>query len=199
MNQFLIISLSGLSLLVAGGMAGANTLTFEDLNPAPASFDAMPAPYSGFTFTGWFYGPDMVYTPSSGSIDLFTDYADPQNPSAYVITNNNQVTRATTFVFDGATFSGDSGVTFELYLNGALVHTSASLPDSITAPYAPTFLASGYTGAVDTVKVSAVQGYYSMDDFAYHAAAVVPEPESYALLMAGIGLLAFVAKRRKKV
>lgn len=94
-------------------------------------------------------------------------------------------------------FSGDSGVTFELYLAGNLVHTSATLPDSSGTFYAPTLLASGYTGQVDTVRVRAVQGYYSMDDFAYHAAAVVPEPESYALLMAGLGFLAFAAKRRK--
>ena len=187
----------GLSAALMFGAANAVVLTFEDLNPAPASFDVMPAPYNAFTFTGWLYGPDTVYTPSSGSIDLFTDYADPQNPLDYVVTNNNAISSVTPFVFDGAMFSGDSGVTFELYLAGNLVHTSASLPDSSGTFYAPTLLASGYTGQVDTVKVRAVQGYYSMDDFAYRAAAVVPEPESYALLMVGLGFLAVVAKRRQ--
>ena len=174
-------------------------LSFEDLNPAPASFSVMPAPYNGFTFTGWFYGPDTVYSASSGSIDLFTDYADPQNPLDYVITNNNAISAVTPFIFDGAMFSGDSGVKLELYLAGNLVHTSASLPDSSGSFYAPTLLASGYAGQVDMVKVRAVQGYYSMDDFAYHTAAVVPEPASCALVMLELGLLAFVAKRRKQV
>lgn len=185
----------------AAGASGiqAATLDFEDLSGVSTPFSAMPDPYNGLTFTGWFFGIDTVYTPASGSIDLFTDYADPQNPLNYVITNNNAISSATPFIFDGAMFSGDSGVTFELYLAGNLVHTSATLPDSSGTFYAPTLLASGYTGQVDTVKVRAVQGYYSMDDFAYHAAAVVPEPESYALLMAGLGLLAFVAKRRKQV
>ena len=189
------------SCLAAMGVSGiqAATLDFEDLSGVSTPFSAMPDPYSGFTFSGWYFGPDTVYTPSSGSIDLFTDYTDPQNPLDYVITSNNAVSSVTPFIFEGATFSGDSGVTFELYLAGNLVHTSATLPDSSGTFYAPTLLASGYTGQVDTVKVRAVQGYYSMDDFAYHAAAVVPEPESYALLMAGIGLLALVAKRRKQV
>lgn len=175
------------------------TLNFEDLSGVSTPLSAMPDLYGGLAFNGWFFGVDTVYAASSGTIDLYTDYTDPQNPLDYVITNNNAISSVTPFIFDGAMFSGDSGVTFELYLAGSLVHTSATLPDSSGTFYAPMLLESGYTGQVDTVKVRAVQGYYSMDDFAYHAAAVVPEPESYALFMAGLGFLAFAAKRRKQV
>ena len=185
-----------LALAVNVGSVSAATLTFEDLNPAPSSFDVMPASYSGFTFMNWLYGPDTTYTASSGSIDLFTDYADPNNPSANIVTDNNGVTRATAFVFDGASFSGDSGVTFALYLSGALVHTSATLPDAGATFYAPTFLASGYAGSVDKVVVSAVQGYYSMDDFTFHEVSSVPEPSTYALLITAFGLLTWKVRRK---
>lgn len=115
MNRFLIISLSGLSLLVAGGMAGANTLDFEDLSTVSTPYSVVPYPYKGFTFGGWFFGVDALYTPGSGAIDLYTDYANPSDPLAYVITNtNNQIMSATAFVFEGAAFSGYSGVTFQL-------------------------------------------------------------------------------------
>lgn len=191
------VLVAALGLTLSAGVNAA-ILSFEDLDPSPASFDVMPSPYSGFTFSGWFFGPDTLYTPASGVIDLFTDYADPNDPGAYVITSNNAITSASPFIFEGATFSGYSGVTFELYLGGNLVHTSATLADAVgPAAYLPTVLASGYGLAVDTVKVSGVQGYYSMDDFSYQAIAAVPEPGTFALLGLGLGVVALRAKRRK--
>lgn len=82
---------------IFGTVAHATTLNFEDLNPSPASFDVMPSPYSGFSFSGRFFGPDTLYTPASGVIDLFTDYADPNDQGAYVITNSNAITAASPF------------------------------------------------------------------------------------------------------
>ena len=101
----------------------------------------------------WFYSPDTVYTPASGAIDLFTDYADPNDPGAYVITNNNAITRATDFYFDGAWFSGYSGVTFELWNDGNFLGAFGSLADAAGPdPYGPTFLASGYSGVQDDLE-----------------------------------------------
>ena len=192
--------LVGIGLLWMGTIvthpATAAMLTFEDLIPPPAGYDLMPSPYGGLNWSGFYFGIDTVYTPASGVIDLFTDYADPSDPAAYVITRNNAITAASPFRFDGASFSGYSGVTFELYWNGSLVHTSDRLPDAPGAiPYAPTFLASGYSGEVDKVVVVGVQGYYSMDDLEY-TALPVPEPTSFALI--GIGLIAVGALTRSR-
>ena len=185
------------SITVSTFTVQATVLTFEDIDPSPASFDMMPSPYSGFAFSGWLYGPDTLYTPASGTIDLFTDYADPADPFAYVITVNNAISRATSFYFDGAWFSGYSGVTFDLYNSGSLVHTSGTIPDAAGPdPYLPTFLGSGYAGLIDTVKVSGVQGYYSLDDFTYrNAAATNDVPEPGILLLVALGV--FGIARRK--
>lgn len=172
-------------------------LNFEELNPGPATYALMPSSYAGLTFSGWYFGPDTQYKPASGVIDLFTNYANPADPDAYVFTVNNAITAKTPFVFSGASFSGYSGVTFELYLAGALVHTSASLPDATgDHPYLPIFLASGYNQQVDKVTVKAVQGFYSMDNFTFQA--VVPEPSTYMLLMAGVGVVGWAAGRRRR-
>ena len=193
-NMMFAVSLAVLTL-----NAQATVLTFENIDPSPASFDVMPSPYSGFTFSGWLYGPDTLYTPASGSIDLFTDYADPNDPTAFVITVNNSISRATSFYFDGAWFSGYSGVTFELYSGGALVHTSGTIADAAGPdPYLPTFLGSGYAGLIDTVKVSGVQGYYSLDDFTYRNASTsndVAEPNMFALIFLGLAVGGMVRRR----
>lgn len=179
----------------------ATTLTFEDLNPAPALFDAMPAPYHDLTFVGWFFGPDTVFAPASGVTDLFTDFADPAAPDQFIDTDsNNKITSPTPFIFDGAWFSGYSGVKFELFLDGFLVLTTARLPDADGPdPYGPTFLASSYAGLVDTVVVAGVQGYYAMDDFTYHAtASAIPEPTTSALLLFGLGALALGGRTHRR-
>lgn len=200
MPSFRSIAIGATLSLIGTLSASATTLTFEDLSPAPALFDTVPTPYNGLTFTGWFYGPDTVFTPASGTIDLFTDFADPNDPGAFVITNNNAVTSATDFFFDGAWFSGYSGVTFELWLDGVLVHTSDTLPDAPGIdPYLPTMLASGYTGLVDKVVVSGVQGYFAMDDFTFRLSDVsaVPEPQTLAMALFALGLGGFVSLRKR--
>lgn len=184
-------------LLAVLAPAYATVLTFEDLDPSPASYDVMPATYNGFSFAGWYFGPDTFYTPASGTIDLFTDYFN-GDPNLFVITQSPSITSVAKFYFDGAWFSGYSGVTFELFRDGALVHTSTTLPDAADVdPYGPVLLASGYSGLIDEIRVTGVQGYFALDDFTYRRDAVVSVPEPSALLLAALGLGGLFLVRRR--
>ena len=95
--------------------------------------------------------------------------------------------------FDGAYFAGFSTATFQLYNSGSLVATSGTLIPSST----PTFLASGYTGLVDEVRVSqASVGYIVMDNVTYNTdIETVPEPST----ILGLGLLGLGAFCQRKL
>jgi hypothetical protein len=187
-------------LLAALAPAQATVLTFEDLDPSPASYDVMPASYNGFSFAGWYFGPDTFYTPASGAIDLFTDYYE-GDPDVFAPSYSPAIKSAEKFYFDGAWFSGYSGVSFAFYSDGKFVGGSPqSLPDADSdIPYGPIFLASGYAGLIDEVRVSGVQGYFALDDFTYHRDAVVSVPEPSALMLAVLGLGGLISVRRRAV
>lgn len=54
-------------------------------------------------------------------------------------------------------------------------------------------------GPVDTVYLGQFNnpGYSTIDDITYTMTAAVPEPGTYAMLMAGLGLMGFMVRRRK--
>jgi hypothetical protein len=82
-------------------------------------------------------------------------------------------------IFRGAWFSGNEPqfntfVQFRLYNDGILVHTTQQYPTQSE----PVFLASGYTGPVDTVGIySNLPGAWVMDDFTYDAPPSEPLPK----------------------
>jgi len=103
------------------------------------------------------HGAPMPHSPPNQVYPLVPPWANGDDSFSFVDSNET---------FEGAWFSGLSGaapVTFKLYDNGVLVHTSAS----VTPGRTPTWLASGYTGPVDTVVVSSPNQGYLMDDVTY--------------------------------
>lgn len=190
--------------------ASAVTLTFDDLTGV-AYFGSTS--YNGFTF-GCSAGCDVgswYYSDDNSAKDWF------KSPSTSVSTNWDGVGDTETdslpitrtdlgdFYFMGAWFTSGLGteddpsdppldITLRLFNNGVEV---ANATASLVWDDPSTWLASGYSGLVDEVRVSSVQGFFGMDDFEYRLPAVdVPEPSSLALsllALAGVG----AAVRRK--
>lgn len=176
-----------------GTVAHADVLNFDDLNLGLAFFTAN---YKGFKFgtnsaadNAWFYTSFATaeYQPKSGRIYVATDYR--LYPGG-LWDETQPITNTIDFTFDGAWFSGNDQVRYRLFNNGALVHTSA---DSGSLTPTPSWVASGYTGLVDSVVVVGRQGFFAMDDF---TATPVPEVSSWALL--SVGLLAVGALIRRR-
>ncbi len=62
------------------------------------------------------------------------------------------------------------------------------------------FFGATYTGGISAIFMSNASGGMEVDHLQYGAAAAaIPEPETYAMLLAGLGLVGFATRRRHKV
>ncbi|MBN9658941.1 MAG: PEP-CTERM sorting domain-containing protein [Acidobacteria bacterium] len=161
--------------------APAAVLTFEDLFGG----GVLPSNYGGLTWSDQWSYYDFVqppYTAASGVERLYNNDGTPPPRFSF----------ASPTVFNGAYFSGSDTAQFELYLSGNLVATSGAINLSDT----PTFLASGYSGMVDEVRVLVSQGSFVMDDVTFDEKTAVPEPTTIGLV--GLGLAGLLARRFRR-
>lgn len=90
--------------------------------------------------------------------------------------------------------TGLSNAVFSLYMGGSLLEsTDITGKTVVVAPY--TSLAAGAYSFVVSGTVNSKPGVYNLNA----NVAAVPEPETYALMLAGLGAVGFVAYRRRSV
>ena len=204
MNR-LLQALAVAALATTVTAASAVELTFDDLTGA----QGFTAPYQGFVFA-YSQGPRGVGCNCAGSWYWSDDNSGvaPYYKSPFTsLSTDYELIRGNYFYgeslpitpvhgpvrFDGAWFTSvyEIEIRFHLYYHDAAVANSQFL--ILPAERPAVFLASGYAGPVDKITVEGYQGYFAMDNFTY---APIPEPASYALLIAGVLGLGLTSRMR---
>ena len=170
--------------------------------------------YTGFSITG------STPSPITRSAGAYTYTAAASTSSFFGAGTTVNPWLSTNIATDSVTFSGfTAGVNaiggnfFDSDINGAfalgdimLTATDSTGSTTFTITGATTSSFLGFvssTGSILSLVVSAVQPanpiWPTIDNLtlAHAAVTAVPEPETYALMLAGLGVLGFVARRRK--
>jgi len=161
------------------------------------SWSAAVGAVSSITFTSLADGT-IVSNQFSGMGVTFTDGDDTVTSNGSFVTDNKGIDSkgSTTLQFAGNQssigFDFPGALHIDLYAGASLVYSSSNFAGSGTGFFA------GITGATfDRAIVSDwVDSLAFIDNVHMGAAAPVPEPETYALMLGGLGLLGWMARRR---
>ncbi len=195
-NMKKIAASIGFAFAVGGACtsASATVLTFDDINSGfgvvqlAQNYGGLNWDYNSNWNLGWqVWNTNQFYYPAQ----------TPPNV-AFAHSTNIGVSFLTDSVFDGAYFGGSAQARYDLYLDSNLVHSS-TFANMGTNGNPAAWVGSGYSGLVDRVQVVTNGGGadWVMDNFTYNSTAPIPEPETYAMMLAGLGMLGFMARRRK--
>jgi PEP-CTERM motif len=164
----------------------AAAVTVVDFNSQPA-----PVSYSNSAFIDNGY----IFTAGAGFGYLWNG-ASPNSNGTNNLINGFSLSNWTITKVGGGAFTLVS-------LDLAISWYSASTNELVTVGAAPvnytttlTAYVVNQTGSSITIAGSPVDGYWTADNFVFDAA-VVPEPATWAMLIAGFGLVGFAARRRR--
>ena len=162
--------------------AAATVLSFASLTSAYAkdiSVDLYP------TVSGTLTNGFSNYVVASGTFtDIFTFSPD--------VSTSSIVAQVTAY-----NFTADTGISFtSVSLNGYSLFTS-SVQTPAVALTAGTVTIDGPTQLVLTVTGNSVGGGSYGGNINVKAVSAVPEPATYGMMLGGIGLIGFMARRRK--
>lgn len=184
------------SIIVALASLDAHALTIDfEATGTHGYYNNLDYPISGFVFN---YAMD--------NIDISP--ASPWSPtgpahSGSFAALNNHGGAGEVALSGGGTFSFEN-LWLRSWYGSASAATVTGLLNGVQVGSVSGSIGSGWTNftgnfsQIDTLRIG-TNGYFLVDDITLNSpAAPVPEPETYAMMLAGLGMVGFLARRRRK-
>lgn len=175
----------------AGGLNGmVSSFTTESFDNSGAASNTL----AGNLFAGLSFGAN-IYTSEAygGSFANFSGTSITNfNPCCTAITSFSFASLASAAAFAFVTNNGISTFTAKLYGNAVESFSAATSTSNGTNYY-------GFSGIVfDSIEIQSggSNNAYALDNLQVSQVSAVPEPTTYAMLLAGLGLLGFAARRK---
>jgi hypothetical protein len=192
----LVVGATLCAALVAPASAAPLTIDFEDV-VAPGAYTYLAPGYQGFTWSGGAGSSSWVITDSTDSFSWGFSGVTAHSGKNYAWSNGAVDLSLASGPFDFNGFWARAG-------GGSFTATAHGFVGS-TETYTQTFTVSdvyqqftfNFLG-IDTLTITDQGTNLLVDDIQVNATAPIPEPETYAMMLAGLGLLGVVARRRKQ-
>lgn len=196
----------GLGLLLSPAIASAQpiTLTFEDLSFDHATeFPPISDGYGGFEWVSTRVINPSMY--SGGGYDTLFGGGVVSGTNVAINGPGMTISANTLFDFNGGYFSSGDGDPVSLWISGYQNGGQVFIQELVFYPGPAQYHAFDNLVQVDTLVFEAskygtappIFAVFTMDDLSFNVVPI-PEPETYALMLAGLGLVGFVARRRKQ-
>jgi len=141
-------------------------------------------------------GESVIFTETAATASFLSTWFGSNAPAGLQIGNYT----------GGGVGLSTSGDGVNIYNAAGVLQASVSFGNSPgSAPYATFDNAAGITGTISQLSAVGVNGAFAAANDASEIgspgriAAAVPEPESYALLLAGLSVVGFLARKRKVI
>lgn len=189
--------------------AAVQVINFDDVTTSPSA-TIIPDGYSNFD---WDNSANGIYVADGAAAYPGSGYENGVISGNYVAFSGYDTSPyrvdwlgAGAIDFIGTYFtsawSSSQTLSFEGWLNGNQVYTST---DYTINNINPTLIALGWSGIDSLVIHNRANNlsddsrlHWAMDDFVFNNVSAVPEPSTYALMLGGLGLVGFMASRRRK-
>ena len=207
------------TMLTFGGIAQADTIVQKNTNfiTTPTNFNGFESIGPDFFPSGTVYSEGGINVAYVGAANIWTTYTPSiggggnygwyENGGGFGFT---KITMANNSDFQNIQFLVGNGygpnvvINYQLLENGTVVSSGTSVATNRPMAYL------GFSGAgFDEIQVQALApgnntafdannfDALAIDSIAVSTISAIPEPENYAMLLAGLGLMGFMVRRRK--